>query len=119
LIIGTVSEDSVPTVMLDIGGRHWPAIIDTGFNGDLELPLELKSVLPCRYIGEVVSLLAGGQRIEEDAFHVDIPFDGQINRAEATFVGGDTILVGTRLLHAHRLEIDFPARTVVLRRGES
>ena len=117
MISGTVSTDGVPVVVLEIAGRHWSAIIDTGFNGDLELPLELKTLLPCRYIGQVTSLLAGGQRIEEDTFHVDIQFDGEFVRAEATFVPGGQVLVGTRLLQTHRLEVDFPGRGVLLQRA--
>lgn len=119
VITGTVSSDGVPLVFLEIEGRRWQAIVDTGFNGDLELPLELKSLLPCRYIGPVTSLLAGGQRIDEDAFQIRIPFDGKVVRAEATFVTGDGILIGTKLLAQHQLEVDFPARTVVLRRTEA
>jgi hypothetical protein len=61
-----------------------------------------------------MSLLAANQRIEEDVFLVDFPFDGRMVRAQATFVDGDEILIGTRLLRAYRLRIDFPARTVAL-----
>ena len=37
-MVGTVSADGVLTITLLIAGREWPAVIDTGFNGDLELP---------------------------------------------------------------------------------
>jgi hypothetical protein len=47
LIVGTVSDDT-PVVALDIAGREWPAIVDTGFNGDFELPDELRTILPHR-----------------------------------------------------------------------
>jgi hypothetical protein len=36
--------------------------------------------------------------------------------AEATFVSGDTILIGTAMLRGYRLEVDFVARTVKLDR---
>ena len=116
MITGTVSLARVPVVTVEVSGRYWEAVIDTGFNGDLELPIELKSLLPCRYVGQVTSLLAGGQRIDEDAYQIDFPFDGQIVRAEATFVSSPQILIGTRLLQLHRLEIDFPDGTVSLQR---
>jgi hypothetical protein len=45
---------------------------------------------------------------------VDFPFDGRTVHAEATFVSGSEILIGTQLLRQHRLEIHFPAQTVVL-----
>jgi hypothetical protein len=38
-------------------------------------------------------------------------------RAQATFVDGKEILIGTRLLMAYRLRIDFPARTVAIEKG--
>ena len=41
MIRGTVTQDGEPTIYLQIGGKKWPAIIDTGFNGDLELPESL------------------------------------------------------------------------------
>lgn len=38
MIQGTVSDNGVPTITLPIDSQNWRAIIDTGFNGDLELP---------------------------------------------------------------------------------
>jgi predicted aspartyl protease len=116
LIIGTVTELRVPIVELTVAGQSWEAIVDSGFNGDLELPIELKSALNCRFIGPQISILAGDQRIEEDAYEVEITFDDKLMRAEATFVVGRQILIGTRILRSHRLEIDFPARSVRLTR---
>ncbi len=116
MIGGTVSYDGVPNVILTVAGQNWPATIDTGFNGDLELPHNLQSLVNPRMVGRMRSFLAGGQEIEEDNYHVDFPFDGQIISAQATFVPGNEILIGTHLLKNHRLEINFPARTVLLER---
>ncbi len=38
MIQGTVTTDGIPTVSLVVAGKTWPATVDTGFNGDLELP---------------------------------------------------------------------------------
>ena len=46
------------------------AIVDTGFNGDLELPARLFSLLPREYVGKTLSGLAAGKQIEEDAYAV-------------------------------------------------
>jgi hypothetical protein len=64
-----------------------------------------------------VSLLAANQRVQEDAFLVDFPFDGQTVGAQATFVSGDEILIGTRMLRDYRLRIDFPGQTVVIEKS--
>jgi predicted aspartyl protease len=112
VIQGSVSADGVPTVNLLVAGQSWSAIIDTGFNGDLELPDALRPFVNARFIGRVLSLLAGGQTLPEDCYLVDFPFDGQTLLAEATFVPSTEILLGTHLLRNHKVEINFPAATV-------
>ena len=113
---GTVSDIGVPTIILSIAGQEWSVTIDTGFNGDLELPEVLRNVLEPQYVGRLTSSLAGGQTIEEDVYLVDFPFDGQIIQARVTFVVDGDILIGTRLLQEYRLQIDFVRQTVLLER---
>jgi hypothetical protein len=43
LIDGNVTESGVPAIDVQHGGQRWRAIIDTGFNGELELPELLSS----------------------------------------------------------------------------
>ena len=119
MIQGSVSSGGAPIITLSIGGRAWVAVIDTGFNGDLELPEELRGPLKSRYVGRLTSALAGGQTIEEDVYRVSFPFDGQIVQAEATFVLDGQILVGTHLLRDYRLAVDFVRKTVELERVET
>jgi len=114
VIVGAVSADGVPIITLAIAGQEWPAVLDTGFNGDLELPEDLRPALNARYVGRVTSALAGGQHLEEDVYVVEIPFDGHIVHAEATFVPGEQILIGTHLLRHYQLQIDFMLRSVRL-----
>lgn len=116
MIVGVVSVDGVPTIELDVGGEHLQAVIDTGFNGELELPERLRDRLNPQFVGRVISLLAADQQIEEDVFLVDFPFDGRIVRSQATFSTGEGILIGTRMLRDFRLQIDFPTGTVLAER---
>ncbi len=116
MINGSVDESGVPFITVSVGGREWKATIDTGFNGDLELPLELEYAVNPRYFGIGKSLLAGNQVIQEDQFIVDFPFDGETVRALATFVDSDGILIGTNLIREYQLVIDFPLREVSLDR---
>ena len=109
-----MTEDGVPVIMLPIAGQLWQGTIDTGFNGDLELPAGLRLFVNARFMGRMTSLLASGQHSEEDLYLVEVPFDGQMVHAEATFVPGQEILIGTHLLRSYRLEISFPAQTVLL-----
>ena len=114
MIYGTVSVDGVPTILLSIANQDWKATIDTGFNGDLELPESLRKSLNARYVGQVTSALAGGQTIEEAIYLVDFPFDGEVVPAEATFVVEHHILIGTHLLREYRLQVNFVRQTVEL-----
>jgi len=114
VITVTVTDDGIPIVMLLIAGQLLQAIIDTGFNGDLELPEGLRSSIHAQYIERMTALLASGQHSEEDLYAVDFPFDARLVQAETTFVRGQEILIGTSLLRSYRLEIHFPAWTVLL-----
>jgi predicted aspartyl protease len=116
VIAGHVSDDGVPIITIPIAGRNWPAVIDTGFNGDLELPIELQGKLNDQEVGRLRSTLAGGQVIEENAFSVDFPFDGQVIRAVATFVADSPFLIGTNLLREYELEVRFASRVLRLER---
>jgi hypothetical protein len=71
-----------------------------------------------RFFAKARAFLAAGQSVEEDTYAVDFPFDGETVAALATFVPGDSILIGTGLLRRYRLEINFVARTVLLERVE-
>lgn len=116
MIAGTVSDDGVPIVPVIVAGRKWLAIVDTGFNGDLELPEDLRGRLNDRPVGRVKSALAAGRVIEEDAFSVDFLFDGQPIRAIATFVPDSQILIGTNLLRDYYLQIGFRQKLLSLER---
>ena len=116
MILGVVSLQGLPTIILPIAGRDWPATIDTGFNGDLELPDALRDPLNAQFVGRATAALAGDQSVEEDLYLVDFPFDGQMVQAEATFVSGNRILIGTRLLREYSLQINFISGTVQLER---
>jgi predicted aspartyl protease len=117
VITGTVNFFGVPVVLVSMAGQSWPAVIDTGFNGDLELPDSLWSHVNPRFIMRIRSRLGGGLTVDEDNYEVDFPFDGEMLMAEATFVNTGEILIGTHLLRRHRLEINFVARTVLVEKS--
>lgn len=72
MIVGSVNEDGIPTVSLTVAGQTRTGVVDTGFNGDLELPDQLRPVVNARFFGASLSHLAGNRTIEEDAFIVDL-----------------------------------------------
>jgi predicted aspartyl protease len=116
LITGWVTEGGIPTIELKIAGSQYPGIIDTGFNGDVELPEELQAFVNARFICRAKAQLAGGITIADELYLVDFPFDGDTIRAHATFAPSRDILIGTGLLRSYRLTINFVAGTVRLQR---
>ena len=116
MIVGGVTPDGEPIIELILDARLWRAVVDTGFNGYLELPDVLQMALNPRYLYDSVSLLAAGQSIVEQVFEVTIPFDGQSTVVEVSFAPVQQILVGTKLLANHELTINFKARTVRIER---
>lgn len=113
---GKVTDEGVFILILTVGDQDWTTVIDTGFNGDLELPNELRDVVQPRFKGQFHSLLAGGQTILDDTFKVQFPFDGQTVIAEATVTSSSESLLGTGMLRRHRLGINFPKQSVMLNR---
>ena len=114
MIEGRIDERGVPVIEIPFHGRNWIATIDTGFNGLLELPEELRDAVGARLMGRSQSFLAGGNIVTEDQFAVSFPFDGELRRVRATFAPGDGVLIGTRMLGAYRLTIDFSDGSVWL-----
>lgn len=49
MIVGTVTDNGLPTTLLSVAGQTWQATIDTAFNGDLELPEALRSAVNARH----------------------------------------------------------------------
>jgi len=110
----------MPVIAIDVAGTAHRAVIDTGFNGDLELPQSLRDRLNARWAAQSLAELAGGVCVVEDIYLVDFPFDGQIIvEAEASFADTDDILIGTKLLGGHCLEIDFVKKTVQIERAKN
>jgi predicted aspartyl protease len=117
MITGMVTEEGDPEVTLAVAGRDWPATIDTGFNGDLQLPEDCRGSLSAKYRGRVTWLLANNQRIEEETYLARVAFDGEVVPAMVSFGSAREVLIGTHFLRKHRLTIDFVARTVLLERS--
>jgi len=116
VIEGYVSDDGTPVIPLNLGQRRLFAILDTGFNGGLDLPIALKAELSGVFLGEFEAELAGGFIVKEDVYEIGIIFDGEERLVRTSFSDSTEALIGTRLLKHHRLEIDFPSKTVRITR---
>ena len=119
MIEGFVTDEDVPEIIMVIAGREWQTIVDTGFNGFLELPQELEANLELIDAGPVESLLASNQVIIEPSYDVEVIFDGNPILANVTFCESESVLLGTKMLKEHRLEIDFPNQSLRISRASS
>jgi predicted aspartyl protease len=109
---GNVDSEGTPVLRLNLAGHDWLAIIDTGFNGDLELPDVLAAHFGGIPSGQERSMLADGTIVIDDLFLIDFPFDNRVVKARVSYARARYVLIGTGLMADHRLEIDFPAKTV-------
>ena len=113
---GVVTDHGSPFDVLTLGGRVCPLVVDTGFNGCLELPEEFHDQIPKVAMGTERSELAAGHVVEEESLLIRLEFDGRKVAAQVTFAPVAEGLIGTNLLAEHRLEIDFPAAILRLTR---
>jgi hypothetical protein len=116
MITGRINADGLPLIDWMIGPKTWPAIIDTGFNGELDLCNQHWGLVKATYSGIQYSFLPTGQAIQQDEYIIEVLFDGQIRSPKATFSRSTDILIGTGFLKDYRLEINFAAGTVLLER---
>lgn len=59
-MIGWVTDDGSPCIEITIEKQKWIAVIDTGFNKDLELPQSLFESVVVKHMGSADVILAGG-----------------------------------------------------------
>jgi predicted aspartyl protease len=91
-------------------------VIDTGFNGDLTLPIAQVSALGLSFRSRIVSQLANGSLQTIDAHSAILHWDMNLVQIRVQAVG-TTPLLGTRLMAGHELKVQFvPGGAVTLER---
>ena len=112
-----------PTVVLEVIGSRGQtpltAIIDTGFDDELCLPIPLAVTLGLSLIGTEDVELADGTQKRELVFAGSVRFLDQIRPVRIFLTESEDALVGTRLLNDCRLNIDFPTGKVKISRKSS
>jgi len=131
---GSIDDLNRPLVRIEAPGFHDPlvALIDTGFNGALIVDESQAARLGFRVSHSWRTSVRLASQREEDFLlgrgtfpwlgrHVPISAyvlieTSQARRARTARKTEEEILVGTELLSACRLDIDFPARRVLIER---
>ena len=118
MIVGVVNEQLEATINLIVVGpggrsREIIAVIDTGYNGSLTLPIEITSILslPQGALREVT--LGDASRRIFDYYNAEVVWESNTRRVRILCVEGDP-LIGTQLLEGHKMDADFIRGGVVI-----
>jgi clan AA aspartic protease len=110
MITGVVTAQQQALVPLTV--QDWQdhpatvdAIVDTGFNGFLTLPLELIAQLRFPYEGIAEVILGDGDTVRLDSFAATVLWDGEVRTSLALAADGSP-LVGMDLLLGSRVCLD-------------
>ena len=87
-------------------------VVDTGFVGDITLPLAVVQALGLAAIRATTANLADGSSISANIYEVEILWQESVRRVEV-FAMGDVPLLGTLLLDGCELNIRFADHEVV------
>ncbi len=124
LVEGYLNEVGSPKIAITVRGARGDltldALIDTGFDGDLCLPVSVAIELGLDLCGVERIQLADGSLRDELVFLGEAGFGGHpLEEVEILLTESDEALIGTGFLKAWKLTIDFPAQSVTLQRSGS
>lgn len=89
-------------------------VLDTGFDGGLVLPRTFVSRFQIPPIGELAFEMVGGARMTAQIGLTDVEWLGELRKVEVVISEGNDALIGTELLTATTLIIDYKASTVTI-----
>jgi len=92
------------------------AILDTGFDGYLSLPINIAVTLGIELTAIIPVEYADGRRSQELVFSVKVDFDGKEEIVPATLTAGAEALAGTALLAKYELRVNFPRKKIALQK---
>jgi len=109
-----------PKTKLTVGGSKktgiLQAIIDTGFDGYLSLPINVAILLGIELIGVEPVQYADGRTSQELVFSVKVNFYGKEKIVPSTLTASSEALAGTSLFSEYELTINFPKQKIFLKK---
>ena len=88
--------------------------IDTAFNGGLAIPRKKVAELGLLKQSSAEAILADGRLVEVETFACFLDWFGHTYETQIAASDGEYPLLGTMLLDAHRLAVDYATKTVEL-----
>jgi len=95
-------------------GDPFECVLDTGFDGGLMQPRAFVSQIQIPVIGELTFEMVGGARMSAEIGLADIEWLGEFRKFEVVISEGNDAWIGTELLTATTLTIDYQASTVTI-----
>lgn len=93
-------------------------VVDTGFTGALMLPRQFCSPLEIPIVAELTFGMVGGATMSADVGLTGINWLGEFREVEVIISDGDDALIGTELLIATTLTIDYSSRDLTISTSE-
>lgn len=100
-------------------GAALECVVDTGFDGGLMLPRAFASQIQIALIGQLTFEMVGGARMSAEVGLTAIDWLGRWRQVEVIVSEGDDALIGTELLIATTLVIDYPSGSLAISTGEN
>ena len=107
--INRVRQATVPIIVLNPAGQQlawFNPVIDTGFNGDLQLPVADITRLNLPLVTTRRTILADGQEVDADVYAATVQWLGN-SRGVEIIAARDLPLIGANLLWETSLTIDW------------
>ena len=119
VLSGHIDERNQLWVEITVGGQHnqqkIPVLVDTGFTGELQLPLKVAVPLGLRLAGVGTFQLADGSRSRQMLFDASISWGTTVRLVTISVTDSDTALLGGGLLHGYVLLVDFEKKILTIK----
>lgn len=119
VLSGQIDEKNQLWVAITVAGQHnqqtIPVLIDTGFTGELQLPLKVAVPLGLRLEGAAQYQLADGSMIKQMLFSASIVWGTTTRLVTLNVADTDTALMGGGLLHGYILLVDFEKKQLTIK----
>jgi clan AA aspartic protease len=117
---GRVNSHREAVVLLRFrNGAVIECVVDTGFDGALMLPRVFVPKIQIAIIGELTLEMVGGARMSADVGVTDISWLERWRQIEVIVSEGEDALIGTELLIATTLTIDYQSSSLAISTREN
>lgn len=119
ILSGHIDDRNQLWVSITVAGQHnqqtIQVLVDTGFTGELQLPLNVAVPLGLRLDGVGMFELADGSRSRQMLFSASISWGTTTRLVTISVTDSDTALLGGGLLHGYVLLVDFEKKQLIIK----